>query len=162
MSSLAKTTSSKLWWAIFAIGVLCFIATTEITGQIFFINRTESMPRGIYLKQAQATLKLGDIVVFYFDEFKGDLVKHVAAMAPSEFCIDEDAVLWIDGSPVALINIEKYPSKKPNQSQCQRLMADEILVIGEHPDSYDSRYFGPIKLKQIIAQVELLWQFKSK
>lgn len=156
---MAKRTGSKFGWLIFAIGVLGFITSTEISGKIFFINRTESMPRGIYLKQAQTKLKSGDIIVFYFDEFKSNLVKYVVGVAPSEFCIDQEAILWLDSFPVAQLNIEKYPSKKPDQSQCQRLATDEILVIGEHPDSYDSRYFGPIKLERIIAQVELIWEF---
>jgi len=159
VSSLAKRTGSKFGWLIFAIGVLGFITGTEIIGKIFFINRTESMPRGIYLKQAQTKLKSGDIIVFYFDEFKSNLVKYVVGVASSEFCIDQEAILWLDSFPVAQLNIEKYPSKKPDQSQCQRLATDEILVIGEHPDSYDSRYFGPIKLERIIAKVELLWEF---
>jgi signal peptidase I len=159
VSSLVQRTNAKLWWAIFAISVLCFIITIEIFGQIFFINRTESMPRGIYVKRTKSNIEFNDVIVFYFNEFKGNLIKHVAAISPSEFCFDEEASLWVDGFPIAQINIEKYPGKKPNQSQCQRLMADEILVLGDHPNSYDSRYFGPIKLKSLVAQVELFWEF---
>jgi type IV secretory pathway protease TraF len=99
----------------------------------------------------------GDKIIFTRLIFKDALIKYVAGVAPSEWCIDEDAVLWVDTKPVAQINIKKYPSKIPTQSECQRLRTGEILALGDHPDSYDSRYFGPIKNNKVIAQVELLW-----
>jgi signal peptidase I len=129
-------------------------------GKSIFINRTTSMPLGIYLKQAHEGIKKEDIIVFNVNVFDGNLIKNVAAIFPGEFCIDENAFFWVDGIPLAQKNIEKYPDNNLNQSICQMLKPDELLVLGDHPDSYDSRYFGPIKKSDVIASVKLIWSFQ--
>jgi signal peptidase I len=129
-------------------------------GQIFFINRTSSMPRGLYIKINSHNLQIGDIIIFNIDKFKGNLAKYIAGISSNEFCSDENRDLWINGIPTAQNNIDKYLKESPTQSTCQTLDPDEILVLGEHPDSYDSRYFGPIKTNQVIAKVKLIWPFE--
>lgn len=129
-------------------------------GQIFFINRTSSMPKGIYAKTTSHNLKSGDIIVLIIDQFKNNLIKYIAGISGSEFCFDENRDLWIDGISTAQDNTQKYPQDPPTQSTCQTLKHDELLVLGEHPDSYDSRYFGLIKTSQVIAKVKLLWSFE--
>ncbi len=114
----------------------------------------------MYVKITKWKYDVGDIIIFNNPEFKNTLIKYVAATHPSEFCVDENASLWIDGLFAAKINIEKYPKAIPYQSTCQTLEADELLVLGEHPDSFDSRYFGPIKIDQVVAEVWPVWTFE--
>jgi len=156
-SFLSKRTGSKFYWSIFAIGVLCFITATEIIGQIFFINRTESMPTGIYIKTKDTMPAIGDIIIFKLSSYKTNLIKYVAGIAGAEYCLDETNGFWINGIPVAQKNIQKYPEEPAQQSICQRLKPDELLVLGEHENSYDSRYFGPIKKEDIVISVKFLW-----
>lgn len=150
----------RIGWLIFAISVLAFALVTQSVGKVFFLNRTQSMPMGIYIKHGLDKIVIGDVIVFRKAENKSDLIKYVAAISPLEFCIDENGAFWVAGFPVAQINIEKYPSAAPDQSRCHRLLDDEIFVLGDHPNSYDSRYFGPIKYRDVIARLALLWQFK--
>jgi signal peptidase I len=121
------------------------------------------MPRSIYIKNDAKELTKGDIIVFSSTQFKGKLIKYVLALPEAEFCFDEEGTLWVDSIPQAQRNIIKYPSSAREQSFCQHLKNDEILVIGEHPDSYDSRYFGSINKNIIFAKVMLIFSFnKSK
>lgn len=118
------------------------------------------MPRGFYIKIDKWRYDVGDMVIFNIPEFGNTLIKYVAAGHASEFCIGDDATLLIDGVPAGEINVEKYPKSSPTQSTCQILKADEILVFGDHPNSFDSRYFGPIKFEQIVAEVLPFWLFE--
>lgn len=147
-------------WLTLAILAGFFVINAIDIDQIFFINRTESMPQGIYLKRSHEGFKIGDIIVFNSSVFKSNLIKYVAAISSNEFCIDENASFWIYEIPVAQKNIEKYPQDIPNQSICQTLKPDELLVLGEHSNSYDSRYFGPIKKSDVIASVKLIWSLE--
>jgi len=160
VKSLAKKVGHKLGWIFFAVIFLVFIEISLSFEKSIFLNRTPSMPRGLYAEMNKDRYDIGDIIIFKYNGRNSDLIKYIAAIYPNEFCIDEDAYLWIDGVPNAKINIEKYPEAIPNQSKCQRLEPDELLVLGEHPDSFDSRYFGPIKVDQVIAEVWPLWLFE--
>ena len=156
---MARQIVNKFRWLIFAI-FLIFIAVAPTLDTTIFFNRTQSMPRGLYVKITKNRYDVGDIIIFKNKENNNVLIKYVAAIPSKEFCIDEDSALWIGGVPVAQINIEKYPQAFLNPSTCQILQPDELLVLGEHPDSFDSRYFGPIKVDQVIAEVWPLWIFE--
>lgn len=149
----------KFSWSLFVVGFAVLIASTQMVGRVFFFNRTESMPRGLYLNIGYKTFDIGDDIVFYSYHLKRNLLKHVAAKSPSEFCVVDGDALFVDGKVVAEQNIQKYRFDDRSVCVCQRLHDNELLVLGEHPNSYDSRYFGPIKLDDVIARVEFLWGF---
>jgi signal peptidase I len=123
--------------------------------QLIFLNRTNSMPLGFYVRYSSNKLKIGDIIVFNLND-----IKYIAAHEGDDICVDSASTLWVNSLSVAQINIEKYPEKIPEQSSCQRLKKDEFLVLGDHQDSYDSRYFGPIKTHDVISPVKPLWLFQ--
>jgi len=116
------------------------------------------MPKGVYIKKSSNKLEIGDIIIFKINAKKGNLLKYVAGREGDEYCFDFRGTLWINGSFAASKNIRKYNEEVSNQSKCEILKKGIWLVLGEHPDSYDSRYFGPISSAQIIAQVELAWR----
>jgi type IV secretory pathway protease TraF len=141
------------------ISFVTLVIAVQFLGQIFFVNRTESMSRGIYVKKFSRELETGDIIVLKSNHFKGSLLKYVAAKFPGEFCIDDGDTLFIADQIVGQQNIEKYSLGDSPTCRCQSLASNELLVVGDHPDSYDSRYFGPVKNTDVIARVELLWEF---
>lgn len=117
------------------------------------------MPRGLYLVDRKKYHQIGDIIVFKSNEFKANLIKYIAARYGDQYCFDETNSLWVDEIPIAQKNIQKYPQPINEQSICHPLSPDELLVIGDHEKSYDSRYFGPIKKHDVIASVKLMWPF---
>ncbi len=119
------------------------------------------MPVGVYMKIPSDKFEIGDIIVFYSANKKSNLLKYIAGYEGHEYCFDFEGTLWVNGLPLVQPNNIKYSHLPPNQSSCQVLKKDEFLVLGEHPNSYDSRYFGPIKKQHIVALVELALQFKN-
>jgi signal peptidase I len=161
---LIKQKNFKKGWALLTIIALIILPSLEFLGQIIFLNQTASMPTGIYVKNSSMKLKIGDIIIFYAKDKNYNLLKYIAAHEGDEYCLDFESTLWVNGFPVAQKSIVKYYGDLPAQSLCQTLKKDELLVLGEHPNSYDSRYFGPIKRDQVIAQVKLAlaWQIDQK
>lgn len=141
------------------IALVC-LPSLKYFGQVIFLNRTASMPMGIYIKNSKNKLTTGDIIVFYSIDKNSNLLKYIAAREGDEYCLDFENTLWVNGFTVAQKSIAKYHGELSTQSLCQTLKQDELLVLGEHPNSYDSRYFGPIKREQVIAQVELVLEWK--
>jgi signal peptidase I len=160
VSSLIKQKNFKKSWAILTIIALIFLPSLEFFGQVIFLNQTASMPTGVYIKNSKIKLTIGDIIVFYLRDKNSNLLKYVAAHEGDEYCLDFENTLWVNAFPVAQKSIVKYHGELPTESLCQTLKKDELLVLGEHPNSYDSRYFGPIKRDQVIAQVELALAWK--
>lgn len=139
--------------------VLFFWVLLLFDSQIFFINRTASMPRGLYFVVRKNNYETGDVIVFKANVFKGNLIKYISAVHGDRYCFDETSFLWVNTFPIAQKNIQKYPQLINEQSICHPLSPDELLVIGDHENSYDSRYFGPIKKHDVIASVKLIWPF---
>ena len=160
MSSLRNRLLAKKSWAIFFLVVIFLVLMINAIGQIFFLNKTDSMPKGIYIKLINKDPDIGDVIVFYSKYYKGNLLKYVAAMDNGEFCFDEEGDLWIDGLPHVRKNIQKYFDQDSEESKCQTLKKGNLLVLGDHPNSYDSRYFGPISKKEIIARVKLVFELQ--
>lgn len=117
------------------------------------------MPKGIYITIKLKNIENGDIIVFNNKIYNGNLIKYAIVLEQIEYCEDQEGTLWVNSIPQAQKNIVKYPESIPFQSSCRRLKNGELLVFGEHPDSYDSRYFGPIHKNEVIAQVKLLVAF---
>lgn len=150
----------KTVWLVAALitGIACM--AIEFFGPIFFINRTASMPQGIYAKNGGGLFKKGDIIIFNEGRRKSNLIKYIAAVSGDRYCFDEAGALWVNEIPIAQKNIEKYSQPFLAQSICNILNEGELLVIGDHENSYDSRYFGPIKKNDVIATAKLLWKIK--
>lgn len=85
------------------------------------------------------------------------LVKRVAAGAGQSVCA-QGPVLTIDGT-VAAWRRTRDPSGRPLPSWqgCRLLGTGELLVLGTGPDSFDSRYFGPVGRADILGKAVPLW-----
>ncbi len=44
---------------------------------------------------------------------------------------------------------------------CRELRGDELFVLGTHPASFDSRYFGPIVRPDVIVVASPLWIWRA-
>lgn len=134
---------------------------TQSLEPICFINRTASMPRGIYIREKSTGLEVGDIVVLKSNFYKGNLLKYIAATPKAEYCFDEDGTLWLEGMDFVKKNKVKHHQDLTAQSVCDKLREDEFLVVGNHKNSLDSRYFGSVNKDAVISRVRLLWAFKK-
>ena len=76
------------------------------------------------------------------------LLKPVRAIKGSFVC-RFGRYVFIDGNMVARAKyLDTNHRMLPVWKGCRTLKSDEIFVLGQHRDSFDSRYFGPVNRTQ--------------
>jgi len=129
-------------------------------------NQTPSLPRGLYSCRAvtkAAPLPPAVLVTFRLTSAQqamvpqagaGLMLKQIWARHPHEVCAQGDEV-WVDG---------RLEAHRPLQEQliagwtgCATLGRQEYFVMGRHPRSVDSRYYGPITRAQVLEICTPLW-----
>ena len=82
----------------------------------------------------------------------------VGAVAPQHVCVF-DALVWIDGVPVAaVLAADRLGRPLPSWPHCRRLEAGELFLLSStNPVSFDSRYFGPVRAAAVIGVAHPLW-----
>lgn len=85
------------------------------------------------------------------------LIKRVFATSPSRVCIRAMQVLVDDRVVARWQPRDRSGRALPRWSGCRTLADDEIwLMSADHPDSFDSRYFGPLTLDSVLGVAEPL------
>lgn len=86
------------------------------------------------------------------------LIKHVAATDGRTVCGDHRRLL-IDGRAVAeMRDRDRLGRRLTPFNGCRRLERGEVLLLNARaPDSFDGRYFGPLKRGTIVGRLVPLW-----
>ncbi|MCX2864156.1 S26 family signal peptidase [Paucibacter sp. PLA-PC-4] len=86
------------------------------------------------------------------------LLKRVGAVAPQTVCVF-DALVWIDGVPVAaVLPADRLGRPLPSWQQCRQLGPGELFLLSvTNPASFDSRYFGPVNASAVIGVAHPVW-----
>ncbi|MFM0276520.1 S26 family signal peptidase [Paraburkholderia sediminicola] len=86
------------------------------------------------------------------------LLKPVAAVAPQQVCIS-DGIVRIDGVPVAAV-LRRDGMGRPLHAwpSCRRLRPGELFLLSTtNPASFDSRYFGPVRVSAVLGIAHPVW-----
>lgn len=133
-----------------------------LTGR-FFINWTPSIPRGIYWISPGERPGRGELVAFpipatvrellyerqYVPRSIKLLAKPVVALGGDHVCL-RDRRLFINGVAVrSVLENDLQGRPMPLDRTCRELRHDEIFLVTEHDQSFDSRNFGPVALDSI-------------
>lgn len=125
-----------------------------------------SMPMGWYYYRPIQHLQRGQWVSLTAPDFaerylqqrhlvphSGILIKAIAAM-PGDFVCQQSGQLMINHRVAAtLLRQDRFQQAITQRSFCRFLVKDEYVVLGiSDPRSYDSRYFGPVNRRQILAE----------
>jgi type IV secretory pathway protease TraF len=85
------------------------------------------------------------------------LIKSVAAR-PGGIVCRFGLRVSINGRSVARAKINDAIGRPlPRWNGCARLNADHAVLLSTDPDSFDSRYFGPIDRRQILGTALPVW-----
>lgn len=121
------------------------------------INETISMAKGVYVRTSDTqSLKRGDVVAMPMNAsaktylrdklgYPGEtlLIKRVVGISGDIFC-RQGAVVTINDRKVIALRQDTQGNLLPRFSGCQAVSANQIFLLGDHPGSFDSRYFGSV------------------
>lgn len=163
----------RAWRAlIFGVTMLSALATSAslVPTPRLVWSASASAPIGFYWRVAGAPSR-GDLVLarapFWARKLAAErrylplnvpILKRVAAVAGDVVCASGDA-LFIDGRLVAhRLTSDRMGRPLPQWQGCETLGAGEFfLLMGDVPDSFDGRYFGPVRRHDIIGRLVPVW-----
>lgn len=147
-----------------ALAMVVSVGAVMATAPRVLINTTPSEPPGLYVRSPM-TPEPGRIVAFsapaaafpYADHrlsylHRVPLLKSVAA-GPGDVVCTVNGQLEIGGkirAPIA--QVDRQGIALPRWRACRPLSADELFVFSDRvPNSFDSRYFGPIHRSAVLG-----------
>lgn len=137
------------------LGVLA--AAAAFTPALALINESPSLPEGLYFRAPGARPRTDAIVAVapppaaraYLAGLgvsaEAKLLKRVAAAGGAMVCASPGAV-DLAGRTLAVRGTDRRGAPLPHWRGCRVLAADELFLVGDTADSFDSRYFGPVRL----------------
>ena len=152
------------------LGLIGFTSFADPAPRLVW-NASASAPIGLYLNMGARDVSRGDLVLARAPESahrlaatRGylpedvPLVKQVAGLSGDTICAAGDTT-WINGgTPTLRLRRDRHGLEMPTWTGCKLLNSDEIfLLMGDVPDSFDGRYFGPIATSMIIGRLVPLW-----
>jgi conjugative transfer signal peptidase TraF len=140
--------------AIASLVTLALVA--HASPPLALVNESPSLPKGLYLRSWNQRPRRGAVVALeppaparrYLHSLgmpaSVPLLKRIAALAGEQVCRNGRELHWSDREAMALPR-DRRGSALAAWSGCRRLAADKLLVMGDTPTSFDSRYFGPVR-----------------
>ncbi len=142
---------------------------------VIFYNPSPSAKVGFYKLTKEQYPRLGVQVAAYAPEwarkmadergylpYDYPLIKSVIAVHGDEICYHKMGVSVPDGSVITKQVRDRQGREMPVQSGCVVLKADEYFLIS--PDvqaGFDSRYFGPVRIENILGTVIFVGKTKT-
>lgn len=131
-------------------------------GLRFSINYSSSIPKGLYLVEnappsvGNYTL-LTDSTILHFAESRGYILAGTAigkkiVAGPGDTARVSQKGVFVNGVKIPLSKPLAYDSKGRKMSVCYGsvvLDSLHVFLMGHNPRSFDSRYFGPIKISSL-------------
>ena len=171
---MTRPTLKQTYVLVVAMLTLALMATPQLVEKPVYINLSPSLSTGLYRPVAPKFTR-GELLIFdvpdsvrelaigrgWLHRGRTLLIKPIAANSGMSVCLS-DRTLYIANTavaPVALTDSRGLPL--PQLQGCWLLNDDEVFVASFAPNSFDSRYFGPIKVGSVIAAAEPLFTFNK-
>ena len=139
------------------VGAIALVAAGELhRGDVVLFNATPSVPRGFYartdapvLEGALVTVRAGDVAGDYaavrqFTDDGNRFIKRVAARVGVRVCAEGESVT-VGEVAYARQRRDSLGRALPTWEGCHVLHDGEVFLMGDTPDSFDSRYFGVVR-----------------
>ncbi len=163
---MANTTNVRrlmLMAIVLVVAIAIVIVIWLIPRPLLIWNASKSVPIGWYFVEHRQP-KLHEIAVVKLDNWpkiyassRGYLpmnvwlLKPVAALSPAIVC-RFGRYVFVDGKLIARAKLfDRQNRILPRWTGCHALSSDEVFLIARHKNSFDSRYFGSVKLNQVLG-----------
>lgn len=137
-------------------------------------NPTPSLKTGFYLITNIKEIKKGETVTikypksienivfpsrFYYREVKG-FMKNVEGV-PGDLVETKNQKVYINGILKGNISTTDSKGRGLPQSNINKILEkDEYYLMGEAENSFDSRYWGTVRKKEILKKAKLIYEIK--
>jgi len=151
-------------------GVLATIFQPRPVSPLLVWNPSESAPVGLYAVHRGQALVRGDYVLLAISPCWRDfaaargylppdipLLKPVAALVGDKVCRVGRRITINDKAVANAHPMDRKHRPMPHWNGCRVLARDEIFILGSHPASFDSRYFGVISADGILGRAQKLF-----
>ncbi len=169
--SIRRSGSSRNIWFVtttLIVGSLAVSMTVDMPKKLIW-NASPSVPIGLYWIR-NTVPKQGDIALVElpegarnFADVEGVLPRNVPALKKIS-AINGDRVcrfgsrIFINSRLVAKAYLRDFRGRKlPEWRGCHTLKSHEIFLLNDHPKSFDSRYFGSVKLRSVTGIAVPIW-----
>jgi type IV secretory pathway protease TraF len=143
-----------------AIAGLAAMTLAARAPKLVLVNESPSLPRGLYARALRGEVVRGAIVAIPqpvvarpylaslgFPE-QVRLLKRVGAASGDAVCASP-GVLTLPGRILVVRDHDRFGAALPVWRGCRRLATDELFLLGDTANSFDSRYFGPAPRAQV-------------
>jgi len=160
-----------------AITALCAATLFQIvspsTPRLIY-NPSPSAPVGWYRLEPERPLKKDDLVAAFVPGKAQNLaverhylppdipiIKTVWAVSGDEICHSDGQVFTGNRPPLLVLPHDSFGRKMPSLSGCYVIPDNEVFLVStDVQTSFDSRYFGPVPVSNILGQVRYLGKFQ--
>lgn len=153
-----------------ATAVAC--GMSSFVGSQLVYNWTESVPRGLYWLTRSSDVDRGALVAAAVPASVQRLVrerqylpsgamllKPMAAAEGDHVCTTTGVVV-VNGKPIGkVLSQDSMGRPLPRADICKVLGKGEIYLASSHPQSFDSRVFGPVRQGDLRGEATALWTY---
>ncbi len=145
-----------------ALAAICATAAAlaPIPGPALLYNGSPSAPIGFFVRDtrpigvgAYVSVRAGEVAPRYaasrgFSGPRNWFMKRVAAIAGARVCARGDQV-FVDGRRLHRQASDRFGRALPSWDGCGVLGEAQVFLVGDTADSFDSRYWGPVRLADL-------------
>jgi conjugative transfer signal peptidase TraF len=156
-------------WLVVAFAIAAGVVLSSCRRPVLLWNASDSVPTGLY-RILGAAPQRGNVIAVRMPvpfarlaDSRGYLprnallLKPVAAAGGDRICRWRMLIL-INGTPRAIaMGRDPIGRPLPLWQGCVTLQRDQIVVLGYHRGSFDSRYFGPISTRNVVGRAIPFW-----
>lgn len=167
------------WLAPAAVALLCGATLYQIVQPSvprLLYNPSPSAPIGWYRLEVGKRIERGDLVAAYAPKAAADLaverqylppdiplIKTVWAVAGEQICHVGDEVRVIGRPPLSVLSHDSAGRILPSRRGCFVLGEDDVFLVStDVQTSFDSRYFGPVAVSDLLGPVTYLGRWKGR
>ncbi len=160
-----------------AIVTLCtatlFQTVSPSTPRIIY-NPSPSAPIGWYRLEFKVTPEAGDLVAAFAPNIAQKLaverhylpsnipiIKTVWAVTGDEICHHPGQVLMRNRPAIVVLSHDSFGRELPSLTGCYLIQEGQVFLIStDVQTSFDSRYFGPVPISNVLGQAQYLGRFQ--
>lgn len=170
MMTLKKKKIGVLWVMALGVALIAYAYSRRFASKIIY-NPSPSAPQGWYVVKPPAELHRGDFALVQLPPAIAQLadqrqylpktvplLKSVGAVIGDRVC-EQQGVVRINGVLIVRSLAHDGAGRAlVTWNDCRQLAADELFLLGTtSAASFDSRYYGPIRVESVIGVAIPVW-----